>query len=79
MLIYHPSYGLKEVATPPLPAAKVGTYIQSSTWNFTDRWKLRRWKLRIKRRTKGSTWKYVQVDDLPKELRLEALLLGLTL
>lgn len=74
MLIYHPSYGLKEVATPPLPAAKVGTYIQSSTWNFTDRW-----KLRIKRRTKGSTWKHVQVDDLPKELRLEALLLGLTL
>ena len=77
MLIYHPKTGLKEITSPPVPAAKVGTYIQQETWYpFVSGTP---WKLRVKRRTKGSTWKWVPVSELPKQIKVEALLLGLTL
>lgn len=77
MLIYHPTTGLKEVESPPLPAAKVGTYIQTTGW-YGGRIG-EPWKLRVKRRTKGSTWKWIPSAELPKQIRVEALLLGLTL
>lgn len=77
MLIYHPKTGLKEVESPPLPAAKVGTYMQTDSWYGSRTGEP--WKLRVKRRTKGSTWKYIPFAELPKEIRVEALLLGLTL
>lgn len=76
MLIYHPTTGLKEIESPPLPAAKVGTYIQTGSWYGLQG---EPWKLRVKRRTKGSTWKWVPVAELPKQIKVEALLLGLTL
>lgn len=73
MLIYHPTTGLKEVKSHPLPAAKVGTYLQNASRSESI------WKLRVKRRTKGSTWKWVPVAELPKQIKVEALLLGLSL
>lgn len=76
MLIYHPTTGLKEIKTPPLPAAKVGTYIQSYWYGGSGGFP---WKLRVKRRTKGSTWKYIPLEELPKQIKVEALLQGLTL
>lgn len=77
MLIYHPKTGLKEVDTPPVPAAKVGTYIQTTGW-YGGRIG-EPWKLRVKRRTKGATWKFIPFAELPKEIKTEALLLGLKL
>ena len=77
MLIYHKTTGLQEIKRPPLPAAKVGTYLQEASWGGTNRGNP--WKLRVKRRTKGSTWKWIPLSDLPKEIKVEALLLGLPL
>ena len=77
MLIYHPKTGLKEITSPPVPAAKVGTYIQNDYWYAEESGIT--WKLRVKRRTKGSTWKQVPVAELPNKLKVEALLLGLQL
>ena len=77
MLIYHPTTGLKEVKSPPLPAAKVGTYMQTESWYGAKHGEP--WKLRVKRRSKGSTWKQIPFAQLPKQIKVEALLLGLTL
>jgi hypothetical protein len=77
MLIYHKTTGLKEIKSPPFPAAKVGTYLQEESWRATRHGVP--WKLRVKRRTKGSTWKQIPFNELPKEIKVEALLLGLTL
>jgi hypothetical protein len=75
MLSYHDKTGLKEIKVAPFPAARVGTYIRESLWSFGDDV----WKLRVKRRTKGSTWKQVTKAELPKKLLMEALLLGIQL
>lgn len=75
MLSYHKTTGLQVIKTPPFPAAKVGTYLGESFWSGTPL----TWKLRVKRRTKGSTWKQIPVAELPKEIRVEALLLGISL
>lgn len=75
MLSYHDKTGLKEIKEPPFPAAKVGTYIGERRWGNT----FSEWKLRVKRRTKGSTWKQVSKADLPKKLHMEALILGIHL
>ena len=77
MLIYHKTTGLKEIKSPPFPAAKVGTYIQDDYWYAKGSGTP--WKLRVKRRTKGSTWKRIPVAELPNKLKVEALLLGLQL
>ena len=76
MLIYHETTGLKEILAPPFPAAKVGTYLGTSFWRGTHPMD---WKLRVKRRTKGATWKQVTKADLPKKMLVEALLLGIQL
>lgn len=74
MLSYHEKTGLKDIKHEPLPAARVGTYLGMYGYDT----KLY-WKLRVKRRTKGSTWKQVPASELPKPLLVEALLLGITL
>lgn len=74
MLIYHETAGLKEIKHEPFPPAKVGTYIGRTSWHAnTD------WKLRVKRKTSGKTWKNVSFEQLPTRLKVEALLLGITL
>lgn len=74
-LSYHPKTGLQIIAELPLPAAKVGTYIgERNIWRNGLTW-----KLRVKRRTKGSTWKQISLEILPKEIKLDALIMGIKL
>lgn len=75
MLSYHEKTGLKEIDHEPHPPARVGTYIAERRGYYSKY----SWKLRVKRRTKGSTWKQVSQDELPKQLRLEALIFGIQL
>lgn len=75
MLIYHEKEGLREIETPTFPAAKVGTYLPYIHFGGN----VLLWKLRVKRRTKGATWKQVTTAELPVKMKVEALLLGLTL
>lgn len=77
MLSYHPKTGLKQINTPFFPAAKVGTYIGELNWNWGVL--TPSWKLRVKCRTGGSTWKKISEAELPKQIRVEALLLGIQL
>ena len=73
-LSYHPKTGLQIIAEPPFPAARVGTYIGVRLWRNQLTW-----KLRVKRRTKGSTWKQISLEMLPKEIKLGALIQGIQL
>ena len=69
-LSYHPKTGLQVITELPFPASRIGTYIGESIWSGRGFI----WKLRVKRRTKGSTWKQISTETLPKEIRLSALL-----
>ena len=73
-LSYHPNTGLKVITELPFPAARIGTYIGERAWSNRLNW-----KLRVKRRTKGSTWKPISLEMLPKEIKLNALILGIQL
>ena len=72
MLIYHQDTGLRET-DELLVHAHVGTYCGCARH---DGYK---WSVRVRRRTNGSKWKGVPASDIPKQIRVEALLLGLTL
>lgn len=77
MLSYHIKTGLKESVHAPT-GVLIGTYWMDTSWpNFRMRTKY--WQLRVKRRTKGSRWVYVETSSLPKRLKVEALILGIPL
>lgn len=64
-LLFDEKGGLREI--PPLRGAvPVGTFHHLNG----------RWRMRVKRRTAGCTWKDVELRHLPKRLRAEALLMG---
>lgn len=70
MLSFHEKTGLKEIKEFSFSAARVGIYIGDRVGS--DGKVI--WKLCVKRRTKGSTWKVVHQDDLPKRLKVEAMI-----
>ena len=77
-LSYHPKTGLQVITELPFPASRVGTYIGEYGY-YNYRGNNYGWKLRVKRRTKGSTWKQISPEMLPKELKLSALVQGVQL
>lgn len=75
MLIYHERTGLEVITKTPTGVLD-GTYWQDNS----DKWRRgKNWQLRVRRRTNGTRWINVSIDALPKRLKMEALLLGLTL
>ena len=72
MLIYHPDTGLSETDELAV-SSPIGTYCGCTRHNGYQ------WSKRVKRRTNGSKWKGVPASDIPKQIKVEALLLGLTL
>ena len=68
-LIFTKTKGLHTVEELP-ETVLVGEYVRHA-------WK--GWRLRVKRKTSGRSWKNVGVDQLPTRLKVEALLLGIQL
>ena len=52
---------------------KVGVYERTRTNDFRGTY----WRMRVKRRGAGHTWR--RLREIPKELRAEALIMGVTL
>ena len=68
-LSYHPNTGINKNKLN-YQFLRNGTYERGWTGN---------WRLRMKRRSAGHTWKHVTVAQLPAKLKMEALILGIQL
>lgn len=68
MITYHPIKGFKQT---PI------TYSDFTLGTYHLNPNTKRWRLRVTRRGKGLTWK--RVKDLPKTIKMEALILGIQL